>query len=85
MAEAFSHGADLAYCDMVHSHRKWAVINSRLERKFVDAGNWMASRRLIAGTKWDSVAFAADWDYVSRLRSSAKLIRKIPACLFIHN
>ena len=85
MAEAMAAGAEFAYCDMAHSHRQWAHVQSRVERKFIDAGNWMASRRLIQQVRWESQNFAADWEYVSRIASLAKCVKRIPAVLFVHN
>lgn len=85
MVEAFRTGADFAYCDMVHSHRRWEKVTSVIRRKFIDAGNWLVRADIARKIQWDKTDFAADWDYVHRITSLAKAHRKIPACLFMHN
>lgn len=85
MLEQIRNGADFVYCDMVHSHRRWNVINSAIRRKYIDAGNWLVKADIARKVVWDKTDFAADWDYVQRVIAVARNVKKVPASLFMHN
>lgn len=80
-----NHGADFVYTDMVHSHRRWQPVGTRLQRKLIDVGAWMAARALVVSTPWTDFEFAGDWTYIDALQKKAKTIAKVPGCLFVHN
>lgn len=77
--------AQLAYCDLVHSHRHWDVIRSKPARGFVDAGNWIVSADLAKATPWTDMGFAGDWTYFQELHRKAKRVVKVPGVFFVHN
>lgn len=84
-AIAASNSTKWAICDMVHSHRLWKEVISKPERKFVDAGNWMATREVVESVDWDKTDFAADWDFVSRVKEKYGEPAKVNHTLFVHN
>jgi hypothetical protein len=77
--------AQLVFCSMVHSHRKWDTIDSKPQRGFIDAGNWLCDTKLAQDTPWTDMGFAGDWTYFSQLQKKAKGIAKIGSYLFVHN
>ncbi len=84
LLHALSGGAGLAYCDMVHSHRGWAVIRARPERGFMDVGNWLCRQGLVRDTPWTDFSFAADWRYFKKVSDKAKPVH-VPGAFFVHN
>lgn len=77
-------GNDLVYCDMLHSHRQWEIIQAAPKRGFIDMGNWLCRRRLVEEVEWTDFSFAADWQYFRKLHSRARSAR-IALPLFVHN
>lgn len=78
-------GADFTFCDMLHSHRGWQKIDSRIERGKIDVGNWMAAAKLVKSVPWTRTEFAADWFYVEALKKKARKVVKVQNTLFCHN
>lgn len=76
---------DMAYCDMVHSHKFWAPVESKLQRGKIDVGNWLARTRFVRDTPWDSNEFAADWFLISEMIKRGARIHKVKGTYFVHN
>lgn len=85
LSEAQARNAELAYCDCVHSHKKWKPLACEVARGRIDLGGFLVRADLAAKIKFDKTTFAADWDWVSRLRKAAKKVAKVPGTLFVHN
>ncbi len=77
-------GAEMVYCDMVHSHRKWRAIAAKPLRGYMDMGNWICRRERIQATEWTDFSFAADWHYFRKIYVEVGATR-VPAVLFVHN
>jgi hypothetical protein len=73
-----------AYCNMVHSHKGWMPLKTEPKRGRIDAGCWLAERRLIEGRPWSREDFAADWFYLEGVARAAKPA-KVDGYLFYHN
>lgn len=83
---AHENKSNFIYCNMVHSHRLWRPMKSDLKRGAIDAGNWIAHTSLVGDTKWDSHVFAADWEYVNKLKCSPDFKpAKVEGFIFTHN
>lgn len=85
LSELQAKKADLVYCDMVHSHRRWGVITAKPARGFIDVGNWLAAAPLAKSTPWTDTGFAGDWTYFQALQQKARQLAKVSAPLFVHN
>lgn len=85
LSEIQAVDAQLAYCDMIHSHRQWQVIKAQPKRGFIDAGNWLVSANIAKTTPWTDMGFSGDWTYFKALHAKAKRVVRVPAPLFVHN
>ena len=86
LGSACKEKANFAYCNMVHSHKLWKPIKTELKRGAIDAGGWIAHTELVGTTKWDSNNFAADWEYVNKLKNKPHFKpTKVDGYLFTHN
>ncbi len=85
LSELQEKKAQLAYCNMAHSHRGWGVIDAKPARGFIDAGNWIAESGLAKGVPWTDMTFAGDWTYFDALHRKARKAVKVPGVLFVHN
>lgn len=82
--------ADIAYCDMVHSHKLWKPLTTLPKKGQVDIGCWMAKAALVKSTPWPSHVFNSDGTFFEAMVAKAKGpggggIVKVPATLFVHN
>lgn len=77
--------AQLALCDMVHSHRQWGTIKGELKRGSVDVGSWIAEAELVKSTPWPDMGFAGDWTFIHALKHKAAKTVKVGGCFFVHN
>lgn len=78
-------GCNFVYCDLVHSHKMWKAMTTEPKRGKLDLGGWLAAATLCRQIRFDKFTFAGDGDYINRLRSSAKVVQKVNANLFVHN
>lgn len=78
-------GADLAYCDFLHSHQQWAEFRSGTGIGLIDLGCFVGAANLFKTTPWTEHGFLGDGVFFEAVhRKAAKAIR-IPRPLFVHN
>jgi glycosyltransferase involved in cell wall biosynthesis len=78
------HG-DFAYCDLVHSHERWAYFPTTPRKSGLDLGAWIAKAALVRATPWRDMSFAGDGTFIEDLVARARAVIHVPACLFVHN
>lgn len=91
--EVLKRNEDLIYFDLVHSHKtinnhnkqSYGFMNSQLKSSFVDIGNVVIKSNLAKKVGFNSIKFAADWDYISEILQLNPSIYKIDKILFVHN
>lgn len=84
---------DLIYFDAVHSHptkvnhnkSTYGYFNSQLKRSHVDMGNVVIRSSLAQKVGFNSIGYAADWDYFEEVLKLSPTICKIDKVLFVHN
>jgi glycosyltransferase involved in cell wall biosynthesis len=77
--------ADFAYCDLVHSHERWAYFPTAPHKSALDLGAWIAKAELVKATPWRDCGFAGDGTFIEDLVAQARVVVHVPACLFVHN
>jgi hypothetical protein len=77
--------ADMIYCDLVHSHKMWRPVATAPARGKLDLGAFLVRAALCRRIRFDNFGFAGDGDYIGRMARTAKVIRKLPGTLFVHN
>lgn len=79
--------AQLAYCDMVHSHRLWQPLVTQPRYRHLDLGGLLVAAALARRVPFDKTSFNADGDWIDRLVRVAgpRLVVKVRATLFVHN
>jgi glycosyltransferase involved in cell wall biosynthesis len=80
-----ARGADLVYCDMVHSHFQWSAFGCAPAKGTIDLGCWVARADLVKATPWRDHGFLGDGTYVEDLCRKATTVMRIPKPLFVHN
>lgn len=82
-----SRGCKMAYCDMIHSHRKWTPLKTAPKAGSLDLGGFIVHRDLAKHVPFDNFAFNGDGDWINRLveKAGASAVQKVPAVLFVHN
>jgi hypothetical protein len=85
LSEAYRHNSKFVYCDMIHSHKLWRPLPGEVKRGKIDLGSFLVHKDVATKIKFDQTHFAADWDYISRVRAAAKKVAKVQATLFVHN
>jgi hypothetical protein len=91
--EVLKRNEDLIYFDLVHSHKNvnnhnkhsYGFMNSQLKSSHVDIGNVVVRSNLAKKVGFNSVKFAADWEYINDLLQLNPSIYKIEKILFVHN
>jgi choline kinase len=91
--EVCNRNEDLIYFDLVHSHKNknnhnkhtYGYMNSQFKLGFVDIGNVVVKSNLAKKVGFNSIRFAADWDYINDLLKLSPSIYKIDKILFVHN
>lgn len=84
---------DFIYFNMVHSHNTianhnkstYGFFDSKIKKSYIDIGNVVVKSNISKKIGFNSVGFAADWDYIESVLSSNPSIYKIDKVLFIHN
>jgi hypothetical protein len=74
-----------AYCDMIHSHHGYRLIESRLECNWIDCGAIMVAADLAKSTPWTGRHFAADWTWIAALLEKTQDFVHVGLPLFCHN
>lgn len=76
------------FCNMVHDHKKYQVIDSRIERKFIDIGNFISKTELGKTIGFKFRDYGADWHYINayqnKYKNDYKFI-KLNKILYVHN
>lgn len=80
-----ANNADFIHCDMIHSHKIWKPLPTKLKRGQIDLGCWLASGDLVRSTPWKDISFAADWTYIQELTRKAGKVVKLSNFMFVHN
>lgn len=75
------------YCDCLHNHYGWSVLNACLRIQQIDCGCLMVRREAAVQVGWPGRDFTADWTYIASLVQlhGAEHFVKIPRPLFVHN
>jgi len=78
--------AEFAYCNMVHSHSQWSVLDCRIQPGYIDGGGWICSASIVKSTPWESTKDTySDGIYAVTLASKANKAVKVPGLIFVHN
>lgn len=86
LGAASAENSNFVYCNMIHSHKLWKPLKTELKRGSIDAGGWIAHTDLVSGTRWDTTGFAADWEYVKKLKEKPYFKpTKVDGYIFTHN
>jgi hypothetical protein len=80
-----TEGADVVYCDAVHSHARWAAVRSGPRKGEIDLGCWVARAGLVKTTPFSDHGFCGDGTYFEALLRKADRVLHINRPLFVHN
>ena len=83
--EMCCRNADLVYCDLIHNHRGYTFMDSKLERRHIDCGNVVVRTGLVKKVGWNHFDYAADWHFIADCLEAGASVEKVKACLFVHN
>lgn len=91
--EILKRDEDLIYFDAVHSHptkvnhnkSTYGYFNSQLKRSYVDMGSVVIRSSFVKKAGFNSINYAADWDYFEEVLKLSPTIFKIEKVLFVHN
>lgn len=91
--EVLKRNEELIFFDLVHSHKNvnnlnkqsYGYMNSQLKSSHIDIGNVVIKSNLAKKVGFNSIKFAADWDYISEILQLNPSIYKIDKILFVHN
>lgn len=85
----FDSGVMATYCEsMAHSYINWKIIESRLERGYLDCASVMVRKDIACLVGWNDVeTHSADWNYFEDIANKVgwHTFRKVEGCLLIHN
>jgi hypothetical protein len=82
---ALSDGAELALCDMVHSHLGWQHYQTSPRPGECDLGSWLARTELVRKVAWPGTNFDSDGVFVQRMAEMAKRVVNVRRPLYVHN
>lgn len=77
--------ADLAYCNVVHSHKLWMPMKTAMRRGQVDIGCWICRADWIRETPFDGREFASDWFYLEQILKRKPKLAKVDGYHMVHN
>ena len=78
--------ANFVYCNMIHSHKLWEVMDTSINRGRIDGGCFLANIDICKNVEWSGTDFAADWHYIENLKKQPNFAAaKISRFLFTHN
>lgn len=83
-----NHGAVASYCShMAHSYIDWKIIESRLQRGYIDCGQVLLKAKESAQVGWRSLDHSSDWTFFEDIarRYGKNSFVKFDGCHFIHN
>lgn len=83
--EMLAKKAELAYCDMVHSHKLWKPFTTAPRYKHLDMGGFLAKRSLVERTPWTDYSFSGDGMFINALTANSRKTVKVASTLFVHN
>ena len=76
---------DFVYCNMIHNHRNYGVLDSKIERGFIDMGSFIVKTKIAKQVGFNHTCYAADWFFIQDLLKVVSSIRKVDKTLFVHN
>ena len=93
VSEVLNKKEDLIYFDCVHSHNNimnhnkssYGYMNSILSISNIDMGCVVVRTSIAKSVGFNSIGFAADWNYFSDVIKKNPSIIKINKILFVHN
>lgn len=87
VGEILNNGSDFIYWDFKSHHSRYLTGESKLECNKIDMGCVAIKSNIAKNVGFNSVKFAADWDYFNEVIKSNKVkkIAKIDGVYFIHN
>jgi hypothetical protein len=81
MLHALDNPADIALCQLLHSHSGWQV-----DPPGNDLGAWIARASLVRRVPWTGHDFSSDRDYLEALLARAEgRVATVERPLFVHN
>jgi hypothetical protein len=91
--EVLKRREDLIYFDLIHSHdtpvnqnrSTYGFMNSKLFCSYVDIGNVVIKSQISKKVGFNSINYAADWDYIESVLKLNPSVYKINKVLFVHN
>jgi glycosyltransferase involved in cell wall biosynthesis len=91
--EVLNKNKDLIYFDCVHSHENisnhnrssYGYMNCNLSISNIDMGCVVVKSNIAKSVGFNSVGYAADWDYFNDILKTNPSIEKINKILFVHN
>jgi hypothetical protein len=84
ISAAKNKGSKMAYCDSVHSHFNYGVLDTSVNVARIDMGSFITHMDLIKTTPWTSFDSVADGIYACQVGSKTNPV-KVPGILFVHN
>jgi len=74
----------MVYCDVLHSHFSYTILNTTINVGRVDMGSFISHMDLIKITPWTDFVSVADGIYATKIASQTNPI-KVNGVLFVHN
>jgi hypothetical protein len=74
----------MVYCDMIHSHFNYTVLNTTINVGRIDMGSFISHMDLIKKTPWTDFVDVADGIYAEKIARQTNPI-KVNGILFVHN
>lgn len=81
---ALQHNTKMVYCDILHSHFDWRVLETFPVHGQIDMGAFMTHIDLIRDTPWTDFDGGADGKYAEKIAAKTNPV-KAPGILFVHN
>lgn len=76
----------LAYCDMIHSHKMWQPLRVEMKRGKIDAGSWIGHKDIVSKAEWTDFGFFGDWSFIHKLHKICEgRHSKVAGYYYVHN
>ncbi len=87
MLKSFLEGIVAVYCDMLHSHKEWGLLEAQPAFGKIDCGAVMFKVTAALETGWKSRRFEADWDMIAEVlrKYGINSFKHVNKPLFVHN
>lgn len=89
MLQGFKEDTVGVYCSqMIHSYKKWQVINCSLQRGYIDCSGMVLKTNEAQKIGWNNITdHSADWIFFNDLHKKYGMYKfvKVNGCLLIHN